>query len=96
MKNLSWLLAGSLLLAVGCSEDDSKCVEAFGEVQTLRQQLEAQMGGNNQAPPLDQAAFVERCMQLPEEARQCAVLSYQSAHQEECAAHRDALQALNE
>lgn len=65
--------------------EGTPCEQAFASVQELRRQLEEQMGGNNQAAPLDRDQYLERCNQLPEGAQRCMIMSYAAEHGEECA-----------
>ena len=69
--------------------EGTPCEQAFASVQALRQQLEEQMGGNNNAPPLNREEYINRCNQLPEGAQRCMIMSYAAEHAEECAQFQD-------
>ncbi|GAB5542106.1 MAG: hypothetical protein RLO52_08770 [Sandaracinaceae bacterium] len=76
--------------------EGTTCEQAFASVQALRAQLEEQMGGNNQAPPLDRDAYLATCNQLSPEAQRCSIMSYAMEHQEECAAVQDEINGAGE
>ena len=92
------------LLAKGAAEKAHRWVEAKErevkdlefQVTALRAQLEEQMGGNNQAPPLDRDAYLATCNQLSPEAQRCSIMSYAMEHQEECAAVQDEINGAGE
>jgi len=72
--------------------EGTHCEQALAGMLAMREQLEASLGGDNEAPPLDEAGFLAACQGLPEGAQQCMVMSYAISHQEECAEFQQQIQ----
>jgi hypothetical protein len=88
----------ALVSMSGCkNKNEANCRQALTEATQMANAFRQGLGGGNSAPiQIPDEPFMTQCKALPAGAAQCAVISYNMAHQAECQQYAAQLQGLRQ